>query len=303
MGIRAGNEVKQLRRNDMIDCHTHIVKWRFDKEEELTEEKLLKKMDELGIEKFVILPIGASPETSCSYFGTEDVLEVYRRHPDRVIPFCNLDPRNGYNSPQTDFSIVLNEYRDNGCRGLGELTANLYFDDPLCVNLFHHCGKAGLPIIFHLYNKFGGSYGLVDDIKLPRLEKVLKECPETIFIGHAMAFWAEISADVKEETRGGYPAGEIRSEGKLQELLRNYQNLYGDLSAGSGYNAITRDMGYGYKFLEKFQDQLLFGTDICHVVQESPIVDYFRNGLKEGKILKIAYNKITEENAKRVFKL
>ena len=32
------------------------------------------------------------------------------------------------------------------------------------------------------------------------------------------------------------------------ELLRKYPNLYGDLSAGSGYNAITRDPAFGDAF-------------------------------------------------------
>lgn len=282
----------------MIDIHTHILTvW--GGEEAFTEEKLIKRMDELKIDRFVILPLGASPETPYFYFGTEDVLEVYHRHPDRVIPFCSLDPRQGYNSPKTDFSWILNKYKEEGCKGLGELTANLYFDDPLCLNLYNHCGKVGFPIIFHLYDRFGGSYGLVDDIRLPRLEKALQECPETIFIGHATAFWSEIDGDVKEETRGGYPAGKIEKEGRLQELFRKYPNLYGDLSAGSGFNAITRDLDYGYRFLEEFQDKLLFGTDLCHVVQEVPIVDYFRNGLKEGKISKATYDKITEENARK----
>ena len=67
--------------------------------------------------------------------------------------------------------------------------------------------------------------------------------------------------------------------------------------------AISRDLNYGYKFLEEFQNKLLFGTDICHVGQEAPIVDYFRQGLKEGKISKIVYDKTTEENAKRVLGL
>lgn len=286
----------------MIDDHTHVYAgW---KEEPLTLEKLLKRMDELKIDKFVILPTGVSPECSQFYFGTECVLEAHNRYPDRIIPFCNVDPRDGSNSPETDFSYLLEKYKSAGCKGVGEITANLYIDDPLCKNLFLHCGKVGLPVLFHMAVKVTyGIYGLAEDIYLPRLERILQEFPQTIFIGHAMAFWAEISGDVDEKTRGGYPPGEIKSEGRLQELLRKYPNLYGDLSAGSGYNAISRDMNYGYKFLEEFQDKLLFGTDLCHVVQEVPIVDYFRNGLKEGKISKIAYDKITEENAKRLFKL
>ncbi len=221
----------------MTDIHTHILRaWG---EKPLTAKKLLRRMDELGMEKFVILPT-IGPEGPYFYSGPEEVLSFYRRHSEKVIPFCNIDPRAGDNSPETDFSFLLNKYKKDGCKGVGEITANIYMDSPLCINLFKQCGKTGLPVLFHLYNKTGGSYGLVDDIHLPRLEKVLKECPDTIFIGHAMAFWAEISGDVAEETRGGYPSGPVKSSGRLTELLKKYPNLYGDLSAGSGYNAITR---------------------------------------------------------------
>ncbi|OIN98326.1 hypothetical protein AUJ66_01125 [Candidatus Desantisbacteria bacterium CG1_02_38_46] len=288
----------------MIDDHTHIGRGVTKGEPVIDEKELLSRMDELGIEKAVVLPRGVSPECSFFHFETEDVLEVFKQHPDRIIPFCKLDPRNGGNSPETDFSCLLEKYKSAGCKGAGEITANLYIDDPLCKNLFHHCGKVGLPVLFHLaVGVTYGIYGLADDIGLPRLEKVLQEFPDTIFIGHAMAFWSEISADVNEKTRGVYPPGEVKLPGKLQELLKKYPNLYGDLSAGSGYNAISRDLNYGYKFLEEFQNKLLFGTDICHVGQEAPIVDYFRQGLKEGKISKIVYDKTTEENAKRVLGL
>lgn len=284
----------------MIDIHTHILTlWG---EEPFTEKHLIKRMEELGIEKFAILPI-IGPEGHYLIFRTEDVIDVYKRYPDRVIPFCNIDPRAGRNDPDTDFSFLINTYKKAGCRGVGEVTANMYIDDPRCINLFRQLGRAGLPVIFHLYNKIGGSYGLVDDIHLPRLEKVLKKCPETIFIGHAMAFWSEISADVSEETRGGYPKGPVKKPGRLQKLLKKYPNLYGDLSAGSGFNAITRDPKYGYKFLKEFNKKLLFGTDLCHIGQETPIVDYFRKIKEEGILTSEEYENITHKNAERILKL
>ena len=43
--------------------------------------------------------------------------------------------------------------------------------------------------------------------------------------------------------------------------MRTYGNLYGDLSAGSGSNALTRDRGYAVKFLNN-QDRAV-RTDIC----------------------------------------
>jgi uncharacterized protein len=285
----------------MIDVHTHIMTMWGD-EKPFTEELLVKRMDELGIDRFVILPI-VSQECPYFYFGTEDVLEVYKRHPKKVIPFCNIDPRAGRNSPETDFSPLLNRYKKAGCKGLGEAMANIYFDSPLCINLFRQCGKAGLPVLFHIHTRIGGSYGLVDDLHLPRLENALKECPETTFIGHSQAFWSEISGDVTEETRGRYPEGPVKSEGRVQKLFKRYPNLYADLSAGSGYNAITRDKEYGYRFLKEFQDRLFFGTDLCHIGQETPIVDYFKDILKDGIISETVHRKITRSNAEKILKL
>jgi len=288
----------------MIDIHTHIGRGTVKDEPAVNEKELLKRMDELEIERAVLLPRGVSPECSFFHFETEDVLEVYKKHPDRFISFCKLDPRNGGNSPDTNFSWLLEEYKEKGCKGVGELTGNLYIDDPLYKNLFYHCGKVGLPALFHLaVGVKYGIYGAADDIGLPRLEKVLEELPETIFIGHAMAFWSEITSEVDEETRGGYPKGEGKSPGRVPKLLKKYPNLYGDLSAGSGFNAISRDPEFGYKFLEEFQDKLLFGTDICHVNQDVPIVPYFKKSLAEGKISQIAYDKITRKNAEKVLKL
>jgi|LSQX01.1.fsa_nt_gb predicted TIM-barrel fold metal-dependent hydrolase len=292
----------------MIDIHTHIITLWGGRVggrgmEVITEKELFKAMDYRGVDRFVILPAGVSPEVPCFYTGPNDILKVYKKHPDRVIPFCDVDPRSVANSPDSDFSWILNYYKEAGCKGLGEMTANLYFDDPRCLNLYRQAGKFELPILFHLYDRIGGSYGLADDKGLPRLEKALKECPDTVFIGHAMAFWSEISADVPENERGGYPKGKVKTPGKLQKLLKKYPNLYGDLSAGSGLNALTRDEEYGYKFLEEFQDKLMFGTDICSNIKVVPHIEYFKKVKAEKKISKVAYDKITEKNAIKVLKL
>lgn len=71
-------------------------------------------------------------------------------------------------------------------------------------------------------------------------------------LGHSQVFWSEIGADVTMQNRSGYPAGRV-TPGRLVELMRDYPNLYGDLSAGSGFNAISRDLEFGCAFLEQFQ--------------------------------------------------
>ncbi|HNS31645.1 MAG TPA: amidohydrolase family protein [bacterium] len=291
----------------VIDIHTHVNN-RWDHKQRgmktFTIEWLMEIMDGLGIDRFVILPIGASPETRYFYSGNECILEMYRKYPDRVIPFCNIDPRAGSNSETTDFSWILNYYKEQGCRGLGELSANMYIDDPKYMNLYRYCGKVGFPVIVHLYGRFNGSYGPVDDLHLPRLERVLRECPETVFLGHAYAFWSEISGAVTEDTRIAYVKGKIHSPGRVCELLEKYPNLYGDISAGSGYHAITSDPEFGPRFLEEFQDKLLFGTDTCHYEgTQGEILRYLKETVAKGLISQNAYTKITEKNAKKLLQL
>jgi len=293
----------------LIDVHTHITYHRFPEfvqklnRKEFTAEILLKKMDMEGIDKSVILPL-SNPENADPY-GVSNIfeaLEAARKYPDRLIAFCNVDPRAMMNSPEADLSKMLTIYKEMGCKGVGEVCSNIYFDDELARNFFYHCGECEMPIIFHMADRIGGVYGLVDDIYIPRLEKVLKEFPKTIFIGHAMAFWAEIDGDINIETRGSYPKGKIKKTGRLQELLGKYPNLYGDLSAGSGYNAISRDAEYGYKFLEEFNKKLLFGTDRFTSFDEPipDIIPFIKNAFKENKISKEAYENITHKNTQKL---
>ncbi|UCH35259.1 MAG: amidohydrolase family protein [Armatimonadota bacterium] len=288
----------------MIDIHTHLGRGARRDDAPVDESELLRRLDEFGIDKAVVLARGVSPECAFFHFTNEDVLAACARHADRFVPFCKLDPRNGRNSPDTDFSWVLEHYKATGCRGVGEVSANMLIDDPRCVNMFHHCGAADMPVLFHLVPRVDyGLYGLADDIGLPRLERVLQECPETVFIGHAMAFWAEVASNVEEETRGGYPKGPVAGPGRVPGLLKEYSNLYGDLSAGSGFNAISRDPEFGCRFLEDHQDRLLFGTDICNVNQEVPIVPWLNEARDAGRISPTCYEKLVRGNATQLLGL
>ncbi len=44
-------------------------------------------------------------------------------------------------------------------------------------------------------------------------------------------------------------------------MLRKYPNLYCDISAGSGCNALSRDPEFAVEFLTEFQDRILYGRD------------------------------------------
>jgi len=82
---------------------------------------------------------------------------------------------------------------------------------------------------------------------------VLKAFPKTTFIGHADAFWANVSADYHNEA--AYPSGPIARGGITDRLLGDYPNLYGDLSANSGNNMLSRDAEFTRDFLRRHQDK------------------------------------------------
>ncbi len=267
----------------------------------ITVMELVKRMDEEGIDRAVILPL-QSPESTIEPVNTREVMEFCKAYGDRLIPFCNPDPRLNMGLERS-LAFMLAKYKSEGCKGVGEITANIYFDDPRVLNLFRFCEELDMPVIFHIGPSEGGCYGLVDEPGLPRLEKCLKMFQDLLFIGHSQPFWAEISGELKPEDRNSYPAGRVMPGGRVLDLLREYPNLYGDLSAGSGYNAISRDPEFGIKFLEEFQDRLMFGTDLDAPNQDVPQLRYLHGLKNEGKLSGRIYDKIMYKNAARILKL
>src|SRR5687767_14245628 len=73
-----------------IDIHTHVGRYYWGKE--LTLEGLIKLMDKNGIERACVLPL-ISPEAGLFPQTVEDALNAFKKYPDRIIPFCVIDPR------------------------------------------------------------------------------------------------------------------------------------------------------------------------------------------------------------------
>lgn len=278
-----------------IDIHSHCVPepltWRANGQTFCTPAELRHMYDELGVEKAVLLPLPRD-------LSSREARNMVRDFPDTFgWWFCNYDPITEVNDPEADIGRDLEFYKAAGARGIGEIVWNLPFDDPNILNLFRHAQRCELPVLFHIGKK-GKDYGLVDEVGLPRLEKVLGMFPDLKFIGHSQKFWAEIG-QCDEAARGGYPTGKV-IPGRVVELMRKYPNLYGDISAGSGANALIRDPEFAYGFLEEFQDRILFGLDICAPqdsgirVQQGAFLD---EAMLAGKISYAAYEKICRGNA------
>ncbi|MHB1151346.1 MAG: amidohydrolase family protein [Eubacteriales bacterium] len=277
-----------------------------------TAEELIKMYDELGIEKGVLLPI-VSPEIYLPQ-ANEDILDMAEKYPDRLIPFCNIDPRAMTNSADAPLDKLLSYYKEKGCKGLGEVMLNVPLMDPMVQNLFRHAENVGLPVIFDGSDQVGGDFGLYDDPGLPQLEHTLQRFPDLIIFGHGPVFWSEIGRletpgeraiifNLKGHQVGRLPGGRIKNEGVVPILFRRYPNLYGDLSDYTAYNAFARDDEYGPKFLTEFQDRIFFGTDICFPGMEIPMIDLLVNWRDTGKISGNVFQKVARENAVKLLGL
>ncbi len=165
-----------------------------------------------------------------------------------------------------------------GVRVCGELKLRMMADNPDALRLYRFCGRQRLPVIIHFDDEFEqpsayprASYWYGGGIAA--LERALRACPETVFLGHAPGFWAHLSGDYPAAPVR-YPKGPVTPGGKLPALLRQYPNLYCDGSAGSGLGALARDPTFAREFLLEFQDRYLFARDQFDTVHQD-----FLNGL------------------------
>lgn len=277
-----------------FDIHTHLGQ-EWGNREPLGANRLLRWMDSVDIAQSAVLPL-ISPESWDHPLSTDYVLKQTAAHRDRLIPFCSIDPRTinlGSYKIKVD---LLKKYQDAGAKGFGEHKPGVAIDDPRNMELFKACAEVGFPVLFHLDNSRN-----TDKPGLPGLENVLRQIPDGVFIGHAQGWWASISGDTKQDTLQKYPDTKVFPGGAIDRLMDKYPNIYGDLSAGSGANAISRDIEFGAEFVKRRADRLLFGTDYLAPGQEVPQFELYGKTL-DGLPRKVK-EKVFRGNARRLLGL
>ncbi len=273
----------------LIDIHAHLnLTGRLpnDDRPRLTAEQYLDRMNREGIDQAVLLPL-ESPETNSSYFLTEQAVDAAQRYPERFFAFVHTDPRMRRCTDLIEhFAVTYN------CKGYGEMLDNMPFDDPLHIAIYAKCSDLGLPVLFDM-----GRGMCWDEAGLPRLEKCLREFPDLIFIGHGPGWWASISADYQGQD--GYPDGPVTPTGAADRLLGEYENMYADLSAYSGYNALTRDPDFTPGFLQRHWRKLMFGTDVVGAGEALPIIAWMR----QAPLSEEQWEAIAAGNTRRILRL
>lgn len=234
----------------MIDIHTHIgvvrswSRYLFGRIV-VTLEDLLGYMDAVGVSAAALLPLPGPSRAGSRIASTERVLRAAERCPGRVVPFCAVDPR----APNAE--DLVKRYVRRGCRGFGEYKVEMRVDHPLSVRLYKLCAELAIPVLIHMDSKYN------PDVR--GLVRVLEEVPDAKFIMHGPGWWKHISAVVEEGVE--YPSGRVVPGGMVERIMSEHENVYADISAFSGLNALRRDPEYAKRFLERFSGRVLYGTD------------------------------------------
>ncbi|OHD72872.1 MAG: hypothetical protein A2177_03145 [Spirochaetes bacterium RBG_13_68_11] len=251
----------------IIDAHNH-PDWRGH-----NLEKCLADMGANGIDVTWLLswetPVDeVDPTKNATTPGTLEggpvpfvrCLSYVERAPSRFLPGFCPDPR------RPDAIDRLKAMKDtHDVRICGEMKLRMMYDNWDAIRLFRFCGGEGLPVTVHLDYEFdaGASYPRPNwwyGGGIEAFERAVRACPDTVFLGHAPGFWSHISGDDRFD-KELYPEGPVAPGGKLITMMRQYPNLYCDISAKSGWNALNRDRSFTREFLTEFQDRVLYARD------------------------------------------
>ena len=224
----------------IIDIHQHThYSGRSDAE-------LIAHQRTMGITQTVLLPAGSRYGLAVDAGGNDTVVAIARQYPKEYAFFANELP----DIPQA--RAVLQKYLNMGAKGIGEQKFPIEADSApidLVAEIAHYYD---VPVLLHF--EFG-TYNL----GFERFHKVLERFPQVNFIGHAQTWWGNIDRSL--DPRVMYPKTPVTPGGLSDRWLSDYPNMYGDMSAGSGLNALLRDEEHARGFLKRHQDKLLYGSD------------------------------------------
>jgi predicted TIM-barrel fold metal-dependent hydrolase len=224
----------------VIDFHQHTTY------SGRTDEQLIAHQRTMGIAKTVLLPAGSSGGLAAGAGGNDTVVSIARDHPGEYLFFANELP----DIPET--KRVLEKYLKSGAKGIGEQKFAVECDSKGMQLVASIASHYDVPVLMHFQHE---TYNL----GFERFHRMLEKFPKVNFIGHAQTFWGNIDKNHQQAVM--YPKGPVTPGGITDRLLSDYPNLYGDLSAGSGLNALLRDEEHARGFLKRHQDRLIYGSD------------------------------------------
>src|SRR2546430_10039251 len=169
---------------------------------------------------------------------------LVKQYPERFLLFACSDVA------ESRTPYVLRGYIRRGALGIGELKFHVAVDSPEMHRVYKLAEELGVPVLIHFEHQ---TY----NTGFERFESILKAYPKVKFLGHAQTWWGNISADL--DPRNLYPKGPVKRGGLTDRLLADYPNIYGDLSADSGLNALTRDAAFARRLVNRHSRKIVLG--------------------------------------------
>jgi predicted TIM-barrel fold metal-dependent hydrolase len=214
---------------------------------------LIAHQRKMGVTHSVLLPAGRYFGLEVGAGGNETVVQLARKLPREFSFFANEVPF--VDDPENE----IRRYLRRGAIGIGEQKFQIDCDSPSFQRIAALAADFNVPVLIHFqYDRYNTSF--------ERFHQVLEKYPRVNFIGHAQTWWANI--DKNHQQAQLYPRTPVTPGGLTDRWLRDYPNMFGDTSAGSGLNSFTRDPERAKEFLARHQDKLLFGSDCNDTVGE-----------------------------------
>lgn len=248
-GCRSAHE--KSAEGPIIDIHQHVSYMG------RPDDVLLAHQRAMGVTKTILLPAGRPVSSASTHDGLSNGLqakcagnlacyELAHRHHGHYRFAANEVP---------DLEIALEEirtYLELGGLMIAEQKFGVDCDSPAMQRIYQLAADYKVPVLMHWQQ---GMYNYGFD----QFYKMLEKYPRTTFIGHAQTWWAHVDKNCDPTVM--YPKGKVTPGGLTDRYLTEYENMYGDLSAGSGLNALTRDEEFTRDFLKRHQRKLLYGSD------------------------------------------
>jgi predicted TIM-barrel fold metal-dependent hydrolase len=220
----------------------------------------------------------------------EAVLEFVRAHPKQFHFFANA------RADAPDARQEVEKYLKLGAIGIGEQKSKVPCDSRHMEILAELAGEYDVPMLMHFEH---GMY----NTGIERFPTMLRKFPRVKFIGHAQEWWGNI--DRNHDPKANYPKGKVTPGGLTDRLLADYPNLWGDLAANSGSNALMRDEDHAREFLTRHQDKLMFGSDCTDQTGRGPICIGARQlaTIRRLAPTKSIERKLLYENARKLLRI
>ena len=268
----------------IIDIHQH-TNYSFR-----TDDQLLAHQRAMGVTQTILLPAGSLYGLEANCTGNQAVYDFALDHPREFVFFANEVA--GLPGARAEIEKWLKQ----GALGIGEQKFHVDCDSPGIEQIAEIAQSFNVPILLHFQHE-------VYNLHIERMHKTLEKFPRVKFIGHAQTWWSNI--DAKSDQKTMYPLGKVTPGGITDRLLTDYPNMHGDLSAGSGLNALNRDKDFARDFLQRHQDKLIYGSDCNDAIGRGPGCQGARTiaTIRELAPTKAIERKLLYENAKKMFRL